>query len=66
VVGVIVNLALFFAYHVWWPQGFAGAIEWAAVAITALAAIALLVFKRNVIEVIAASALLGLIWTTIS
>src|SRR5690606_13001501 len=24
VVGVIVNLALFFAYHVFWPQGFAG------------------------------------------
>ncbi|MEO5695711.1 MAG: chromate efflux transporter, partial [Burkholderiaceae bacterium] len=25
VVGVILNLALFFAWHVWWPQGFAGA-----------------------------------------
>jgi chromate transporter len=63
VVGVIVNLALFFVYHVWWPQGFDGATEWAAVAITALAAIALLKFKRNVIEVIAASALIGLMWT---
>jgi chromate transporter len=63
VVGVIVNLALFFAYHVWWPQGFDGATEWAAVAITALAAVALLKFKRNVIEVIAASALIGLMWT---
>ncbi len=24
VVGVILNLALFFGYHVWWPQGFEG------------------------------------------
>jgi chromate transporter len=24
VVGVILNLALFFAYHVLWPQGFGG------------------------------------------
>jgi chromate transporter len=66
VVGVIINLALFFAYHVWWPQGFGGSIEWAAIAITALAAVALLKFRRNVIEVIAASALLGLAWTLIS
>jgi chromate transporter len=27
VVGVIVNLALFFAYHVLWPQGFGGPFE---------------------------------------
>ena len=28
VVGVILNLAVFFAYHVLWPQGFGGAFEW--------------------------------------
>ena len=27
VVGVILNLALFFAYHVLWPQGFGGALR---------------------------------------
>src|SRR5690606_12006100 len=65
VVGVIINLALFFAYHVWWPEGFGGAIEWAAIAITLAAATALFYFKRNVIEVIAGSAVLGLLWTFI-
>jgi chromate transporter len=28
VVGVIVNLALFFGYHVIWPNGFAGNFDW--------------------------------------
>ena len=27
VVGVIVNLALFFAWHVLWPRGFGGALR---------------------------------------
>jgi chromate transporter len=30
VVGVIVNLAVFFAYHVLWPQGLSGGFAWAA------------------------------------
>ncbi|MCK7477984.1 MAG: chromate transporter [Candidatus Moduliflexus flocculans] len=37
VVGVIVNLALFFARHVFWPQGMAGAIDWPALAIAGAA-----------------------------
>lgn len=65
VVGVIVNLALFFAYHVWWPQGFGDSpitsIDALSAAITLLAAIALLRFKRNVIEVIALCAAIGLL-----
>ena len=28
IVGVIFNLAVFFAYHVLWPKGFAGDFEW--------------------------------------
>ena len=28
VVGVILNLAMFFAYHVLWPHGFDGRFEW--------------------------------------
>ena len=28
VVGVILNLALFFGYHVLWPAGFAGRFDW--------------------------------------
>lgn len=61
VVGVVVNLALFFAYHVLWPQGFEGSVEWPALGIAVLAAVALFVFKRNVIHVIAACGVLGLI-----
>ncbi len=59
VVGVILNLALFFGYHVLWPQGFQGRFDiWSAV-IALGAAVALFRFKRNVIHVIAVCALLG-------
>jgi chromate transporter len=61
VVGVIVNLALFFAWHVLWPQGHAGAFDWIAALITAAAVIALFRFKVGVIPVIGACALAGLI-----
>lgn len=61
VVGVILNLALFFGYHVLWPKGFSGAFDWVSALITLLAAVALLRFKRKVIEVIGVCALLGLL-----
>ncbi len=60
VVGVILNLAVFFAYHVFWPTGLEGAFEWPAALLAVAAAIALLKFKRNVLQVIAVSALAGL------
>ena len=55
----ILNLALFFGYHVLWPQGFAGAFDAVAALIAIAAAIALFRYKRNVIHVIAACALAG-------
>ena len=61
VVGVIVNLAVFFAYHVLWPQGFAGRFEWAAALIGAGAALALLRFKVGVIPVVLVAGLAGLV-----
>ncbi|PAU87729.1 chromate transporter [Pseudomonas sp. WN033] len=61
VVGVILNLALFFGYHVLWPQGFDGRFDWASAVIAALAALALLHFKRGVMETLAGAALLGLL-----
>jgi chromate transporter len=65
VVGVILNLALFFAYHVFWPLSFtagsASGIDWIAVLLAIAAAIALFRFKRGVMEVIAGCAVLGLI-----
>ncbi len=61
VVGVILNLAMFFGYHVLWPRGFAGSFEWPSALIAVGAAVALFRFKRGVIEVIAACAVIGLI-----
>ncbi len=61
VVGVILNLALFFGYHVLWPQGFSGSFEAPSAVIAIAAAIALFRFKRGVIEVIAVAALTGLL-----
>ncbi|MEG9621686.1 chromate efflux transporter [Pseudomonas guariconensis] len=60
VVGVILNLALFFGYHVLWPQGFSGAFDWPSALIAIAAAIALFRFKRGVIQVLLACALVGL------
>lgn len=61
VVGVILNLALFFAYHVLWPQGLEGRFEWFAALVGLLAFAALLRYKIGVIPVIGACALAGLL-----
>ena len=59
VVGVIVNLAVFFAYHVLWPDGMAGHFEWLSAVIGIAAGIALFRFKVGVIPVVFASGLVG-------
>lgn len=61
VVGMILNLALFFAYHVFWPHGFAEGIDGLALGIALLAAAGLLVLRRSVLEVLIACALAGLL-----
>ena len=61
VVGVILNLALFFGYHVLWPQGFSGSFDWVSALIAVAAAIALFRYKQNVIHVIAVCAAIGLL-----
>jgi len=60
VVGVILNLSLFFGYHVLWPNGFGGAFDWPSAVIAIAASVALFRFKRGVIQVLAACALTGL------
>lgn len=62
VVGVILNLALFFAYHVFWPTGLAGTIDWFSIALTGLALLAVFRFKVNVIAVILACGALGMVF----
>jgi len=66
VVGVILNLALFFSGHVLWPHGLEGAFSWPSAVITLMAGIALLRFKRGVIEVLAGCAMVGLVWSLLA
>jgi chromate transporter len=61
VVGVILNLAVFFAWHVFWPTGFTGDFDGVAALIGAYALIALFRFKVGVIPVIVVSAAAGLL-----
>jgi len=61
VVGVIVNLGLFFAYHVFLPHGLGGTISWISMLICGLAAIALFKFQKGVMTVLGGSALAGLL-----
>jgi chromate transporter len=62
VVGVIVNLALFFAWHVLWPAGDGGRFDVVAASIGVLAAVLLFRFKVGVMPVLGVSAALGLAW----
>jgi chromate transporter len=66
VVGVIVNLAGFFAWHVFWPVGWRegtalAGLDPIALAIAAVAALALFRYKAGVIPVILAAGAAGLV-----
>ena len=65
VVGVIVNLGLFFAWKVWWPQAsisdpFCGVFEWFSVLLTILATTALLANRIGIIPTILACGAAGI------
>ncbi|MGJ7511549.1 chromate efflux transporter [Variovorax sp. GT1P44] len=60
VVGVILNLALFFAYHVLWPQGFGGRFDAVSAVIAVAAAVALFRFKVGVMPLLGACGAAGL------
>jgi chromate transporter len=63
VVGVVLNLATFFAYHVLWPSGFEGSFEWFAAVIGTAAFIALFRYKVGIVTVIAVCAVAGLMYS---
>jgi len=65
VVGVVLNLAVFFAYHVLWPQGFEDTFEWFSAVIGAAAFVALFRYKTGIVTVIGACAIVGLMWKTL-
>jgi chromate transporter len=64
VVGVVLNLALFFAWHVLWPQAteqqpFAGHFDWFSLLISIGAFVALWRYKLGIIPVLGACAVVG-------
>ncbi len=60
VVGVIANLALFFAWHVFWPNGAQGSVDTVSVLMAVAAGVALIRFKLGVLPVLLAAAVIGL------
>jgi chromate transporter len=65
VVGVILNLAVFFAWHVFWPEGFSGRFEWFSLLVGLVAIVALWRFKSGMIPVILGCGAAGLIYRLI-
>ena len=63
VVGVVLNLAVFFAYHVLWPEGFEARFEWFSAVIGAIAFVALFKYKVGIVQVIGACAGVGLAYS---
>ena len=61
VVGVVISLALFFAWHVFKLEAPPAQWDWAAIAICALASLALLRYKAGTIKLILACAAIGLV-----
>ena len=64
VVGVILNLSIWFALHVFYPQGVA--IDWFALALSVSALIVMVRWKVEIIPVIVSGGILGLIYKAIS
>lgn len=62
VVGVILNLATFFAYHVLRPQGMNGQLEWFSALLGTVAIVALFRYRIGVIAVILGCGATGLVY----
>jgi chromate transporter len=58
---VILNLALFFSWHVFWPQGFSGNFDAVSAVISIVAFLALMRYKVSVIPLIVACGVTGLL-----
>jgi chromate transporter len=61
VVGVILNLAVFLADHIFWPKGFPEDVQWHSAAIAIVAGLALWRFKVGVIPVVLGSSVVGIL-----
>jgi chromate transporter len=70
VVGVVLNLAVFFAWHTFWPEAtkqapFAGSFGWFPLIVAIAAFIALWKYKADIMKVIGVCALLGLFYSAV-
>jgi chromate transporter len=65
IVGVILNLAVYFALNVLWPTGLAGRFEWPLALIGIVAFVCLVRFRVGVVPVIVACGFAGLLLTLI-
>jgi len=61
VVGVVVSLALFFAEHVFWPQGLAQAIDWVSLGGALIALLALVRYRVGLIALIVIAGAAGML-----
>ena len=61
VVGVILNLAVFFGYHVFWPQGMSGAFDWIALFLCLAAMWMLFKWQQGFMTVIAVCGFVGVV-----
>jgi chromate transporter len=66
VVGVIANLALFFAYHVFWPRGFTAEFDWISLSVALVAFIAMVRFRIGPITIVVAGAICGIVLRVVS
>ena len=65
-VGVILNLAVVFAYHVLWPDGMQGRFDALSALIGIAAFIALWRYKIGIMPVIGVCAAIGAAWTLLA
>ena len=63
VVGVVLNLAVWFALHVIFPS--ANVVDWFAVVVGLVAFVAMLKWKLDIIPVVLGAGVLGLIFKTL-
>ena len=63
IVGVILNLAVWFGLHVFFPN--AGVVDWFAIILSLVAFVAMLRYKIDIIPVVLASGLLGLLYKSL-
>ena len=61
VVGVILNLAVFFAWHVFWPKGWDAQVDWLGVLMSVVIFIGLWHYRWGIIPVVLGSGLFGLV-----